>query len=98
MGYKLVNGLIEHLYIPFRTTSNYRAIPNLHALQITTALTKHFPACCVFISHSLGMVLTFETLPLHMLGLYLHGLLCRTQFSTNWVTPNVFLMTIFEPS
>jgi hypothetical protein len=42
MGYGLVNGCIDHLYIPLGTTSNYSAIANLHILQIT-ASAKPFP-------------------------------------------------------
>jgi hypothetical protein len=50
-----VNGFTDHIYIELRTTSNYSAIVNLHNSQITTALAKPLPACCVFTSRSLAM-------------------------------------------
>jgi hypothetical protein len=50
----LDTGIIDHLYTPLGTTSNYSAIANLHNLQITTAPLKLFPACCVFNSLSLA--------------------------------------------
>jgi hypothetical protein len=34
--------IIDHLYTPLGTTSNYSAIANLHTLQITIALAKPF--------------------------------------------------------
>jgi hypothetical protein len=42
------------LHTPLGTTSNYSAIANFHALQITTAPSKPFPACCVLTSLSLA--------------------------------------------
>jgi hypothetical protein len=36
----LVNGFIYHVHAPLGTTSNYRAIVNLHKSQITTAIAK----------------------------------------------------------
>jgi hypothetical protein len=54
MGFRLVNGFIDHLYTQFGTISNYSTIAYLHNSQITTAPSKPFPACCVFISHSLA--------------------------------------------
>jgi hypothetical protein len=39
-GIGLVNGFIDHLHTPLGTAINYNAIPNLHTLQITTALAK----------------------------------------------------------
>jgi hypothetical protein len=42
MGYGLMNGFIDNLYIPLGTTSNYIAIADLHTLQITTAAAKFF--------------------------------------------------------
>jgi hypothetical protein len=50
MGYRLM----KHLYTPPEATSYYSAIANLHNLQITTAPTKLFLACCVFTSRSLA--------------------------------------------
>jgi hypothetical protein len=41
-GYGLVNGFIDHLCTPLRTTSNCSAIANLHTLQITTVPSKIF--------------------------------------------------------
>jgi hypothetical protein len=49
MGY----GFIDHLYIPLGTTSNYSAIADLHALQITATNTKHSPARSAFSSRFL---------------------------------------------
>jgi hypothetical protein len=49
-----VNRFIDHLYTPLGTTSTYYAIADSHTLKITTAPAKHFPACCVFTSHSLA--------------------------------------------
>jgi hypothetical protein len=49
----LANGFIDHLYTQLGTTSNYSATANLHTLQITTAIAKPFPACCIFTSRSL---------------------------------------------
>jgi hypothetical protein len=40
--YGLVNGFIDHLYTPLRTTSNYSAIAKLYILQITSAPAKPF--------------------------------------------------------
>jgi hypothetical protein len=42
------NGFIHHLYTQLGYISNYSAIANLHSLQINTAHSKSFPACCVF--------------------------------------------------
>jgi hypothetical protein len=53
-GVWIVNGFIDRLYPPLGTTSNYKAIANLHTLQINATPVKLFPACCVFISLSLG--------------------------------------------
>lgn len=50
-GFKI--GFIDHLYTQLGTKSNYSTITNLHNLQIATAHTKCFPACCVFTSCSL---------------------------------------------
>jgi hypothetical protein len=44
---------IDHLYTPLGTTGNYNTITNLYILQITTALAKPLPACCVLTSRSL---------------------------------------------
>jgi hypothetical protein len=52
-GFGLDIGFIDHLYTRVGTANNYSTITNLHNSQITTAPTKSFPACCVFISHSL---------------------------------------------
>jgi hypothetical protein len=41
-GFGQVNGFIDHLNIPLGTTNNYKAITNLHILQITTAPAKPF--------------------------------------------------------
>jgi hypothetical protein len=54
-GYGLDIGLIEHLYTALGTTRNYRAIGDVHTLQITTAHTKPFPDCLVLTSRSLAM-------------------------------------------
>jgi hypothetical protein len=35
-GYGLVNGVIDHLYTPVETTSNYRAIADLYTLLVTS--------------------------------------------------------------
>jgi hypothetical protein len=48
-------GFIDHLYAPLGTTGNYSAIADLDTLEITTALPKPFPACCVFTNRSLTM-------------------------------------------
>jgi hypothetical protein len=56
MGFGLDIGFIDHLYTRLVSTSNYSAITNLHNSQNTTEHTKPFPACCVFISHSLATV------------------------------------------
>jgi hypothetical protein len=53
MGVGLVNGFIDHLYTRLVITSNYSATINIHNSQITTALAKHFAACCLFTSRSL---------------------------------------------
>jgi hypothetical protein len=45
MGFGLVTGFIEHLYIV--TTSNCSAIANSHTQQFTRARTN-FSVCCVF--------------------------------------------------
>jgi hypothetical protein len=37
-GHGLVNGFIDHLYIPLGTTSNHNAIADFHTFQITTRL------------------------------------------------------------
>jgi hypothetical protein len=42
-----MTGFIDHMYTTLGTTGSYRAIADLHTLQITTALSKLFPACCV---------------------------------------------------
>jgi hypothetical protein len=55
-----VNGFIDHLYTRFERTSNYSAIANLYNSQIATAPVKNFPACCVFISHSLATAFITE--------------------------------------
>jgi hypothetical protein len=54
MGYELVTGFIDHLYKPPGTTHNYGGTTILHNLQITTAPTKPFSACCVSTSRSLA--------------------------------------------
>jgi hypothetical protein len=43
-----VNGFIDHLHTPLRSTSNYSAIANLHTLQITIAPAKHFSSLLCF--------------------------------------------------
>jgi hypothetical protein len=47
-------GIIENLYTPLRTTSNYSATVNLHNSQITTAPAKPFLAY-VLTSRSLAI-------------------------------------------
>jgi hypothetical protein len=42
-----MNGFIDHLYTPLRTTSNYSATANLHNSRFTTAGAKPFLACRV---------------------------------------------------
>jgi hypothetical protein len=49
----LAVGFIGHFITQLAMTLNFSAIPNLHALQITTAHAKSFPICCVFTSCSL---------------------------------------------
>jgi hypothetical protein len=44
--------IIDHLYTPFGTTSNYNAIANLNNPRITTVPAKYFPFCCVFTRRS----------------------------------------------
>jgi hypothetical protein len=51
-----VNGFIDHLRAGLGIISSYSATTNLYNSQITTEPTKPFPACYVFISHSLVMV------------------------------------------
>jgi hypothetical protein len=46
-GIWLVNGFIDHLCTRLGTTSNYNATANLHNSQITAALSKRLPACCL---------------------------------------------------
>jgi hypothetical protein len=43
-------------HTPLGTRSNYSAIANLHTLQITTAPTNPFPACCALTSRSVVTV------------------------------------------
>jgi hypothetical protein len=52
-GVRLDIGFIVHLYTPFGTRSNYRAIADLHTLQITAINTKPSAACSVFNSRFL---------------------------------------------
>jgi hypothetical protein len=73
-----VNGFIDHLNTQLRSTSNYSTTVNLHNSQITTASTKLFSACCVFISCSLATASNVEILQLHVLRFDLHRLPCRT--------------------
>jgi hypothetical protein len=40
MGFGLVTGFFEHLYMQLITASNYSAIANVHTLYITSAHTK----------------------------------------------------------
>jgi hypothetical protein len=47
-------GYIDLLCTPLGTSSNYSAIAYLRNPQITGALAKPFPACCVLTSHSLA--------------------------------------------
>jgi hypothetical protein len=51
-----MTGFIDHLHVYTRPEiiSNCSAAANLHNLQITTASSKPFPACCVFTSRSLA--------------------------------------------
>jgi hypothetical protein len=58
MEYRLVNGFIDHLYTPLRTTSNYSAIASLHILEITTVAAKLYQAFCLLNNRSLGTALT----------------------------------------
>jgi hypothetical protein len=52
MGYGLMNGFINHLYTPLRTTSNYSTTANLPVHKLLH--TKSSPACSVFNSRSLA--------------------------------------------
>jgi hypothetical protein len=54
-GFGLDIGFIDNFYTQLISTSHYRATANLHAVQITTAPSESFPACCVFTNHSLVM-------------------------------------------
>jgi hypothetical protein len=49
-GYGFVNGFIDNLHIPLRTTSNYSAIADFHTVQITT---RYVFSCSGFTSHCL---------------------------------------------
>jgi hypothetical protein len=42
MGFGLVSGLIDNLYTPLETTSNYNSKANLHTLQFTVKHTLVF--------------------------------------------------------
>jgi hypothetical protein len=52
-GYGLVNGFIDHLYTHPSELQAPNAIADFHTSQITTALAKPFPACCVLTSRFL---------------------------------------------
>jgi hypothetical protein len=62
MGFELMNGLTDHLYIRLRISNNYSATANFQNSNITTALTKSFPARYVFTSRFLETALTVEIL------------------------------------
>jgi hypothetical protein len=51
LGFGLEIGFIDYLQVV--PTSNYNAIANCHASQITTAHAKFFSVCCVFTSRFL---------------------------------------------
>jgi hypothetical protein len=55
MGFGLVNGVADHLYIQLRTTSSYSATAHLYNSQITTAPAKPFFQPAIFTNHSLAM-------------------------------------------
>jgi hypothetical protein len=106
-GFGLDIEFIDHSYTRLGTTSNYSTTANLHNSQITTALAKHFPACCVFTSPSLITASNSEdssasalkscmnggSLPtaFHLLQLTLF--LHRLLYRTDLVAPIVFLTT-----
>jgi hypothetical protein len=53
-GFGLYIRFIDHLHTRLGITSNYSATANIRNSQIITAPAKRFPACCVFMSRSLG--------------------------------------------
>jgi hypothetical protein len=85
-----MNGCIDHLYTRLGTTSNYRAITNLHNTQITTTPTKFLQPLCSP-AFPWQRLLTVEFLQLHALRYCLHSLSCRTayQLTTDLVAPTV---------
>jgi hypothetical protein len=96
-GIGLDIGFTDHLYTSLGTTSNYSAIANLHALQVTTAQAKPFPACCVLISRSLATTFTVEILQLPALRFSCHSLPCRTLVnSLNSQLPTISLPSLLN--
>jgi hypothetical protein len=73
-----VNGFIDHLHTPLGTTSTYNTIADFHTSQTTTAPAKPFPACCVFISHSLATAANSGNLQLYAFMSSCHSCPCRT--------------------
>jgi hypothetical protein len=91
---------VDHLYTQLRTSSNYRAITNLHTLQFTTAHTKSFPACYVITSCSLVRVSNCGDPSASVLKASLNGgslptysFLHRFLYRTDLVAPVVFLIS-----
>jgi hypothetical protein len=108
-GFGLVNGFIDYLYTRLGTTSNYSATANLHNSQITRAPVRPFPAWSVFTSLSVAtasnsgdssasctQVLSLQPpMPNSALNSQLKysSTAELNWLSTNWVAPNLFLVT-----
>jgi hypothetical protein len=85
-GFRLVIGLMAHLYTQLAATNNYSAIANSHILQFTTAHTV-FSVCCVFASRcpvtDPNNVLWFRS-----------QVLAGWQLSHNWLTTHNLLLNV----
>jgi hypothetical protein len=77
-----VTRFIGNFTTRLRTTSNYSAITNRHTLQITTAHSKSFSACCVFTSRFLVTASNSEVSSAFALTSLLSGEYPTTELTT----------------